>query len=39
VWSIPDEQHEAESSLEAAHFYVTVTAKPLALATAAPGVE
>jgi penicillin-binding protein 2 len=39
VWSIPDEQHEAESTLEAAHFYVTVPAKPLALATAAPGVE
>src|SRR5215467_12164110 len=38
VWSIPDEQHEAESTLEAAHFYVAVPAKPLALA-AAPGVE
>src|SRR5215467_4732504 len=39
VWSIPDEQHEAESTLEAAHFYVAVPAKPLALAAAAPGVE
>jgi hypothetical protein len=38
VWSIPDEQHEAESTLQAAHFYVAVPAKPLALA-AAPGVE
>jgi penicillin-binding protein 2 len=39
VWSIPDEQHEAESTLQAAHFYVAVPAKPLALAAAAPGVE
>jgi penicillin-binding protein 2 len=39
VWSQPDDERRAEPPLVAAHFYVTIPAKPLATAAAAPGVE
>jgi penicillin-binding protein 2 len=40
VWTIPDTDHEGEDKdeLRAGHFFVDFAKKPLAIATAAPGV-
>ncbi len=39
LWSDPTESSEGKDSLHAAHFYVDIPAKPMPLATAAPGVD
>jgi hypothetical protein len=39
LWSDPSDSAEGKDSLHAAHFYVEIPAKPMPLATAAPGVE
>lgn len=39
LWSDPADSPDGKDSLHAAHFYVDIPAKPMPLATAAPGVE